>query len=69
MYSLSKIGNADETAVFFDMPRNYTANFKGKKQVPMKITSYEKFRVTVTLCITANSKKLPPYIILKRKTV
>jgi hypothetical protein len=28
-YSLSKTGIADETAVFVDKPRNYTAHFKG----------------------------------------
>jgi hypothetical protein len=67
-YSLSQIGNADETAVFY-APRNYTTNFKGEKQVAMKTTGYEKLHVTVMLCITTNGNKLPPYIILNRKTV
>jgi hypothetical protein len=31
-YSLSQIGNADETAVFLYMPRNYTLNFKGENK-------------------------------------
>jgi hypothetical protein len=37
--------------------------------VAMKTTGYEKLRVTVMLCITANGNKLPPYVILNRKTV
>jgi hypothetical protein len=68
-WSLSQIGNADETAIFFDMPRSFTVNFKGEKQVAMKTTGYEKLRVTVLLCITANGNKLPPYVILNRKSV
>jgi hypothetical protein len=68
-YSLSKIGSADETAVFFDMPCKCTVHFKGEKQVAMKTTGYEMLHVTVVLCITANDNKLPPYIILNRKTV
>jgi hypothetical protein len=51
------------------MPHNYTINFKGKKQVAMKTTGYKKLCVTVMLCITANGNKLPPYVILNRKTV
>lgn len=68
-YHLSQIGNADETAVFFDMPRNYTVSEKGQKQVTVKTTGYEKLRVTVMLSATADGNKLPPYVILNRKTV
>jgi hypothetical protein len=39
------------------------------KQVAMKPTGYEKLRVIVMLCITANGDKLLPYIILNRKTM
>jgi hypothetical protein len=34
-----------------------------------KATGCEKLYVTVMLCVTADSNKLPPYIILNRKTV
>jgi hypothetical protein len=51
------------------MPCNYTVNFEGEKQVAMKTTGYEKLRVTVMLYLTANGNKLPPYIILKKKTI
>jgi hypothetical protein len=52
-----------------DMPRNYTVNLKGEKQVAMKTIGYKKLCVTVMLCITANGNKLPPYVTLSRKTV
>jgi hypothetical protein len=35
----------------------------------MKTIGYEKLQVTVILCITTNYNKLPPYVILNRKTV
>jgi hypothetical protein len=35
----------------------------------MKTKGYEKLCVTVMLCLTKNGNKLPPYIILNRKTV
>jgi hypothetical protein len=60
-YSLSQIGNSDETAVFVDMPRNYTVHFEADKQTAMKTTRYEKFRAAVMLCIAANGNKLPQY--------
>jgi hypothetical protein len=68
-YSLNQIGNANETAIFFNIPRNYTVNFKWEEQVAMKTTGYEKLCVIVMLCITADGNKLPPCVILNRKTV
>jgi hypothetical protein len=68
-YSLSQSSNADETAVSFDMPRNYTVNYKGEEHVAMKTTGYQKLHVIVMLCITSEGNKLPPNIILYRKTV
>ncbi|KAL1421359.1 hypothetical protein MTO96_023153 [Rhipicephalus appendiculatus] len=53
--------------VFFDMPRASTVNEVGAREVRVMTTGYEKQRVTVMLCITADDRKLPPYIILKRK--
>jgi hypothetical protein len=54
---------------FFDMPCNYTIDFKSEKQVAMKTTGNEKLHVTVMVCLTTNDNTLPPYIILNRKTV
>jgi hypothetical protein len=68
-YSLSQIISAAETAVFFHMPCNYIVNYKGKKQVAVKTTGYGKLRVTVMQHIPTNGNKLPPYVILNRKTV
>jgi hypothetical protein len=56
--------------VYFEMPRDYTVDAKGAKEVKIRSTGYEKQCVTVMLCITADGHKLPPYIIiLSRKTI
>ena len=41
----------------------------GTKSVTVKTTGNEKLRVTVMLAALANERKLPPYVILKRKTM
>jgi hypothetical protein len=51
------------------MSHNYTLNFTGEEQVAVKTTGYEVLRITVMLCITANDNKLPPYVLLNRRTV
>jgi hypothetical protein len=53
------IGNADEVAVYLDMPRNYTAVAEVASEVKIRSTSYEKQRVTAMLCITVYGLKLP----------
>uniref|UniRef100_A0A8C5ADR7 HTH CENPB-type domain-containing protein n=1 Tax=Gadus morhua TaxID=8049 RepID=A0A8C5ADR7_GADMO len=58
-YPLDQIGNADQTPIYFDMPTSVTVNRKGEKSV----------RITVMLTCLADGSKLPPYVILKRKTV
>ena len=68
-YPLDQIGNADQTPVYFDMPTSVTVNRKGEKSVLVKSTGNEKSRVTVMLTCLADGSKLPPYVILKRKTV
>ena len=67
-FALHQIGNADETPIYFDMPSNWTVTAKGSKEVKL-MSGYEKSRVTVMLAITADGNKLPPYVILKRKTI
>lgn len=47
----------------------YTVNKKGAKEVKLRTAGYEKQRATVMLCCTADGRKLPPYIIFKRKTL
>jgi hypothetical protein len=61
-------GNADETAVYFNMPPNYTVDAKSAKEVKIRSIGYEKQSVTVMLCITAGYK-LPPCINHKSKMI
>jgi len=63
------MANADETAVYLDMPPNYTLEKKGVKEVLLKTTGCKKLRLTVMLAATADGRKLPPLLILKRKTL
>ncbi len=67
-YALSNMGNADETPVYFDMTRSTTIAEKGARDVKILSTGHEKLRVTVMLSVTADGHKLPPFLILKRKT-
>lgn len=64
-YSLSCIGNMDETPIWIDMPGNYTLETKGAKTVSMKTTGHEKSRITVMLSALADGTKLPPMVLLK----
>jgi hypothetical protein len=68
-FLMGQIANADETAIYLDMPPNYTLEKKGVKQVLLKTTGCEKLRLTVMLAATADGRKLPPLLILKRKTL
>ncbi|KAJ4426521.1 hypothetical protein ANN_27335 [Periplaneta americana] len=68
-YPLHQISNADETPVFWDMPSNMTVDNKGAKSISLRTTGNEKQRITVMLAVTADGGKLPPYVILKRKTM
>jgi hypothetical protein len=65
---MGQIANADETAIYLDMPPNYTEK-KGVKEVLLKTTGCEKLRLTVMPAATADGRKLPPFLILKRKTL
>jgi len=44
----------DEVPVTFDMPANFTVEEKGHKDVRVSTTGSEKYRFTVTLCVTAD---------------
>ena len=68
-YSLSQIGNADQTPLIFDLPADTTINTKGASTVSIKTTGNEKNRFTVMLPCTADGGKLPPYVVFKRKTM
>jgi hypothetical protein len=64
-YLLSQIGNADQTPVFFYMPRNTSIEKQGMRSVTIKTTGAEKQRCTVMLAVTADGGKLPPHAIFK----
>lgn len=64
--SRSVILNMDETAVFFDMPMNYTITKKGTSHVKQRATSNSKKRITATLCCGSDGTKLPPTVVLKQ---
>lgn len=68
-YLMGQIGNADETPVYFDMPSNTTVDDKGAKSVLVRTTGNDKSRITVMLCVLADGRKMPPYVILNRKTM
>ncbi|CAI7766289.1 unnamed protein product [Closterium sp. NIES-54] len=51
------------------MPSERTLETKGARTVHVRSTGYEKERVTIMLVVTAGGMKLPPYVVLKRKTV
>lgn len=51
------------------MPSAQTIHQKGDLQVILRTTGNEKARITVMLACTADGRKLPPYIILNRKTM
>lgn len=68
-YPLCQIGNADQTPVYFEMPVDTTVNKVGDKTVKIRTAGCEKQRCTVMLTVLADGKKLPPYVILKRKNL
>ena len=64
-YSLSLIGNMDETPLTFDMPSNMTVEETGSRTVSIRTTGHEKSNFTVVLSCMADGTKLPPLIIFK----
>ncbi|KAK8784512.1 hypothetical protein V5799_009125 [Amblyomma americanum] len=68
-YIFSQIANANQIPVWFGCPESCTVELKGKKSVFVRTTGAERQRCTVMLCVTADGLKLPPYVILKRKTI
>lgn len=68
-FQLGRIRNPDQMPVYLDMPSPLTVHEKGSKQVCVRTTGNEKTRVTIMLSCTADGHKLPPYVVLKRKTL
>ena len=55
--------------MFVYIPGNRTLDKIGTKCVFVRTTGHEKTHFTVVLCCMANGSKLPPMVILKRKTI
>jgi len=68
-FLMGQMANADETAIYLDMTPNYTLEKKGVKEILLKNTGCEKLRLTIMIAATVDGRKLPPLLILKRKTV
>ena len=64
---MGQMANAFETAIYLDMLPNYMLEKKGVKEVLLKTTGCEKLRLTVMLAATADGRKLPPLLLLKKK--
>lgn len=65
----SRIGNADQTPLTFDLPSDTTVTHVNDKTVSIRTTGNEKNRFTVMLGCMGDGTKLPPYVIFKRKTM
>jgi len=68
-FLMRQMANANEMAIYRDMPPNYTLEKKDVKEVLLKTNGCEKLRLTVMLAANADGRKLPPLLILKRKTL
>ena len=64
---MGQTANAGELAIYLDVPPNYTFEKKGVKEVLLKTTGCENLHLTVMLAATADGRKLPPLLILRRK--
>ena len=68
-FLMGQMANADETVIYFDKTPNYMLEKKGMKEVLLKTTGCKNLRLTVKLAANADGRKLPPLLILKRKTL
>ncbi|KAH7931699.1 hypothetical protein HPB51_029727 [Rhipicephalus microplus] len=66
---LGHIGNTDQALIFLCMPMSRTIIETGAPQVRLRTLDNEKTRPTVMLACLVDELKLPPYIILRRKTI
>ena len=64
-YSLTAIGNMDETPLWMDMPGDTTIARTGVKSVPLLTSGHKKNRFTVCLAAMADGTKLKPFVVFK----
>ena len=56
-FLMGQMANADERAIYLDMPPNYTLKKKGMKEVLLKTYGCKKLCLTVMLAATADGEK------------
>lgn len=56
----------DETGINFDISKNKTVDFVGKKSIDGHNTGHEKDRFTACLTITGDDQMLMPYVLLAK---
>ena len=54
-----------QTAIFYDMPPNYSVIQRGTRQNRILITNNEKKRISVLLAVRGDGRKLKPLIVFK----
>ena len=59
----------DEVPMSFDKTGNFTVDQKGNTYIRITTIGSEKCNFTIILCVIADSGKLPPIVIFKRKTI
>ena len=62
---LNRIGNVDETPIWFYMTYNTTISKIREKSVKVRTLVRERLEVSLILSILADGEKLPPLIIFK----
>jgi hypothetical protein len=67
-FELGQIGNMDKVPLTFHVPSNRTVDNKGATTITIKTSGHEEPHYTVVLACCTNGTKLPPMLILKRKT-
>lgn len=48
----------DETAIYFEDPRNHTVNTIGGRHVVIRSTGFQSMRITAVLAVSATGRKL-----------
>ena len=64
-YTISMIGNMDQTQVRFDMVPSRTNEIRGASTVQIATTGGSKKGFTISLAAMANGQKLPAFIVFK----
>jgi len=67
-YLDKQILNMDESAIYLDVPANYSFAAKGSKRVKASTSGAERVRLSTAFTASASGSKLPIYTIIPRMT-